>query len=332
MASGKTLQLGDLEVLPVIDVTSSVDPSQLADKPPEVWELLQDLLTAEGKYEGATGGYLIRHRGNDRLALVDLGLGKLSMFGRPGQALMLDSLAELGYRPEDVTDVIFTHLHLDHIGWASDEGAPVFVNATYRCHQADWDHWVDGRTTGRTLLVRGGHVVERGLAAVLRSLHRAQADREADFVVERVVVVADEPTLAEGTGRLVTREQRLNLLRVVGRREPAVVAGELARTLVVEPDRALQRSGPDLAEPPHTSTVATGSRCVSGKRTRWRSRNSSTSRSCSEGANARTSVSTATAPMWVERSWKLRVMIGTSLSPRVCRPWVSSQWVTRSPA
>ena len=41
-----------------------------------------------------------------------------------------------------MTDVLFTHLHFDHIGWASVDGVPTFPNATYRCDRRDWDHFV----------------------------------------------------------------------------------------------------------------------------------------------------------------------------------------------
>jgi glyoxylase-like metal-dependent hydrolase (beta-lactamase superfamily II) len=47
------------------------------------------------------------------------------------------SLAALGVTPEEVTDVIFTHLHFDHIGWASAHGRPFFPHATIRCAEAD---------------------------------------------------------------------------------------------------------------------------------------------------------------------------------------------------
>ncbi len=48
----------------------------------------------------------------------------------------------VGVEPGDVTDVLFTHLHFDHIGWASTDGVPTFPNATYRCDRRDWDHFV----------------------------------------------------------------------------------------------------------------------------------------------------------------------------------------------
>ena len=45
-------------------------------------------------------------------------------------------------QPADVTDVLFTHLHFDHVGWATQQGAVVFPNATYRCDERDWAHFV----------------------------------------------------------------------------------------------------------------------------------------------------------------------------------------------
>jgi glyoxylase-like metal-dependent hydrolase (beta-lactamase superfamily II) len=40
--------------------------------------------------------------------------------------------------------VLFTHLHFDHVGWATRKGEIVFPNATYRVHAADWEHFVEG--------------------------------------------------------------------------------------------------------------------------------------------------------------------------------------------
>jgi glyoxylase-like metal-dependent hydrolase (beta-lactamase superfamily II) len=74
------------------------------------------------------------------------------MMGARG-GMMLESLTSYGLQPSDVTDVVFTHLHLDHIGWASVDGEPVFQNATYRCDQADWDYWVTDPSQGGTVRV-----------------------------------------------------------------------------------------------------------------------------------------------------------------------------------
>ena len=60
------------------------------------------------------------------------------------QGRLPTSLQAVGIRPEAVTDLIFTHLHFDHIGWASAGGTAFFPNATVRCAAADLDHFLPG--------------------------------------------------------------------------------------------------------------------------------------------------------------------------------------------
>lgn len=87
----------------------------------------------------------------DRLILVDAGMGNkqsdkffgyYQLFG--GRSLE-DSFAAAGYHFDQVTDVILTHLHFDHVGgavkWADDGKTPelVFPNATYYCTREQWD-------------------------------------------------------------------------------------------------------------------------------------------------------------------------------------------------
>ncbi|MET0294386.1 MAG: MBL fold metallo-hydrolase, partial [Phenylobacterium sp.] len=47
-----------------------------------------------------------------------------------------------GYKPSDITDIVLTHLHLVHIGWASVDGKSTFPNAKYHLPQSEWDYWV----------------------------------------------------------------------------------------------------------------------------------------------------------------------------------------------
>ena len=69
------------------------------------------------------GGFLVRSA--ERVAIVDAGVGQSPVPLLTGGAF-LESLASHGVTPEEVTDVVFTHLHRDHIGWASDAGRPCF--------------------------------------------------------------------------------------------------------------------------------------------------------------------------------------------------------------
>jgi glyoxylase-like metal-dependent hydrolase (beta-lactamase superfamily II) len=143
------LKVGTIEILPVIDGTHSVPLSRTfatfgagpdGQDPEKAWEAHRYLLDDDGEIETSLGGFLIRGA-DQRMTLVDLGLGEHEVMGATAGG-MLQSLAQLGVQPEDITDVVFTHLHIDHIGWASKNGEVVFPNATYRCAAADWEYFV----------------------------------------------------------------------------------------------------------------------------------------------------------------------------------------------
>lgn len=140
------MRVGAFEILPVLDGEAWARPTLAYQGTTEAdWEPHRGLLNEKGMLPMALGGFLIRGGTDGRVTLVDAGVGHYEMFAgrRPGGQL-LTNLAALGIRPADVTDVIFSHLHLDHVGWASESGKPVFTNATYRCDQRDWDYWITG--------------------------------------------------------------------------------------------------------------------------------------------------------------------------------------------
>ncbi|MGH9921084.1 MAG: MBL fold metallo-hydrolase, partial [Nitrososphaerales archaeon] len=104
----------------------------------EDWKPHRQFLDDNGMLTFEMGGFLVRD--GPRTILVDAGIGPHADPSRTGS--FMRSLAALGVDPGDVTDVAFTHLHFDHVGWASDGDKPLFPNATYRCHQDDWDFFV----------------------------------------------------------------------------------------------------------------------------------------------------------------------------------------------
>lgn len=87
----------------------------------------------------------------DRLILVDTGLGDkqddkfFGFYDLHGDATLIGSIKKAGFTPEDITDVILTHLHFDHVGGAvkynTDKSVlvPTFSNATYWSNTSHWE-------------------------------------------------------------------------------------------------------------------------------------------------------------------------------------------------
>jgi glyoxylase-like metal-dependent hydrolase (beta-lactamase superfamily II) len=88
----------------------------------------------------------------DRRILIDNGIGNkqdkkwLKHYHLNGEATLESSLKAAGYNPEDITDMVITHMHFDHCGgsvnWNSDKTGfeLAFPNATYWTsrQQFDW--------------------------------------------------------------------------------------------------------------------------------------------------------------------------------------------------
>lgn len=138
------MKVGDLEVLPVFDGYGYEIAREVLLRPEggreDPWARHAGHLDPQGRLEFTLGGFLVRT--GDRVVLVDAGVGTIDN-GQYKGGQLLDSLRAYGLAPADVTDVIFTHLHFDHVGWATAKGEVVFRNATYRVDEADWAYFVE---------------------------------------------------------------------------------------------------------------------------------------------------------------------------------------------
>ncbi len=86
----------------------------------------------------------------DSLMLIDAGLGAGKTL--PGRGdwhqrvtrSIPDQLARIGVRPDEITHFLCTHLHVDHVGWATEliDGVwqPTFPKARVYATQAELDH------------------------------------------------------------------------------------------------------------------------------------------------------------------------------------------------
>jgi glyoxylase-like metal-dependent hydrolase (beta-lactamase superfamily II) len=83
------------------------------------------------------------------LVLFDTGNGSLSaeyeqMKGRLPPGNLVDRMAQVGYKPDDVDVVVITHGHPDHIGGLTKGGQPVFAKARYVFGSTEFDFWNKG--------------------------------------------------------------------------------------------------------------------------------------------------------------------------------------------
>lgn len=86
---------------------------------------------------------------DERNILIDTGIGDkqsekfFSHYAPHGEATLLKSLKKAGLKAEDITDVLLTHLHFDHVGGAvslkNEKLLPTFPNATYWSNEKHWD-------------------------------------------------------------------------------------------------------------------------------------------------------------------------------------------------
>jgi len=85
-----------------------------------------------------------------RKILIDNGIGDkqddkfLKHYHLNGDQSLVKSLNKYGFSPDDITDVVLTHLHFDHCGGSiryndKRELVPAFANATYHTSLQQWE-------------------------------------------------------------------------------------------------------------------------------------------------------------------------------------------------
>lgn len=86
-------------------------------------------------------------RDGDRTVLFDVGSGPEFM---PSAGKLGEALDAVGLSPGDVTHVVMTHGHPDHIwGLVDDFGDPLFADAQHMMGKTEWDYWTDEDTVNQ---------------------------------------------------------------------------------------------------------------------------------------------------------------------------------------
>jgi glyoxylase-like metal-dependent hydrolase (beta-lactamase superfamily II) len=143
----RSVRLGDMRVSYVPDGAAQLRPRDLfPDTTNEVWAARPEFMDKSGNLVASIGGLLVEN--GDRALLIDAGIGPQSSRESEGPlaemhgGALLDSLAELGRRPEEIEAVAITHLHPDHLGWAWHPALggdrPAFAHADYLMSEPEW--------------------------------------------------------------------------------------------------------------------------------------------------------------------------------------------------
>ncbi len=129
---------------------------------------------------------LALYRDGTNIVLFDVGSGPDFM---PTAGTIVDSLGALDVAPEDVTHVIFTHAHPDHIWGLLDEfDDPLFYEATYMMGRGEWDYWWNPETVNAIGEARAAFAVG--------------AKRRMEAIEDSVVLFDDGDEVLPGIGAL----------------------------------------------------------------------------------------------------------------------------------
>jgi len=134
------MKIGKVDVIALTDGTISVDflPLLTNTKPGEVQSLLARECVTPTAVEASINAYLIQL--DNKLILVDTGAGELL---GPKLDKLPDSLRAAGVQPEQITDILLTHIHPDHSGGLTVGGRRVFPNATVHVNKMELDYWTN---------------------------------------------------------------------------------------------------------------------------------------------------------------------------------------------
>lgn len=129
--------LGDFEITVLSDGTVDLPVDQLLQESPQKTSAALHKAFLKAPLETSVNAYLVNT--GERLVLVDAGAG--SLFG-PTLGKLAGNLRAAGYQPEQVDDILLTHLHPDHVGGLADQGAVQFSNAVVHADRQETDFWL----------------------------------------------------------------------------------------------------------------------------------------------------------------------------------------------
>ncbi len=156
------MKIGDWEISSFVSCEFKLDGGAMFGVVPKtLWSKVAPA-DAENRIEMVMRSMVIR--GADKTILVDVGCGFgygdkwTKIYALENNTRMKEGLQSLNLAPEEITDVIITHLHFDHGGGVAspdgDEWRLTFPQATHHVQRLQWEHALDPNPRDRASYFR----------------------------------------------------------------------------------------------------------------------------------------------------------------------------------
>lgn len=127
-------------------------------------------------------------RDGTNTVLFDVGSGPDFM---PTAGKLSEAMEALGIAPDDVTHVVITHAHPDHLwGVLDDFDEPLFANASHMIGKREWDYWIDPETA---------NTIGAG-----RESFAAGAIRRLKLLEEQITTFGEDEEILPGIGAIAS--------------------------------------------------------------------------------------------------------------------------------
>lgn len=173
-----TMKIGEIEAIVISDGHLVVNPVQAEFAPCtdfiQVADVLRDHFASTSEVDLGMNILLLKIR--SRIILIDAGAGHV--FGTES-GWLTSNLRYAEIAPDQITDIVLTHAHPDHIGGlTSPEGDLLFPNAEVHLAQTEYDFWMSPKPDfSKSTMTDKSHmemlveVAQKTLRAVEGKLH-----------------------------------------------------------------------------------------------------------------------------------------------------------------
>ena len=151
----------------------------------------------------------------DKLTLIDTGNGDS---GAPTSGAWLKNFRAAGFDPKNVSSVVFSHFHGDHInGFRLKDGTALFPNAEVMVPAAEWAFWMDdAKASAAPDAMKGAFAgVRRVFGPVAKDVKQFEAGKEILPGITAVAAPGHTPghtvfAVASGSGKLMIMSDTTN--------------------------------------------------------------------------------------------------------------------------